>query len=222
MAAWIDLWCVELDRPLPEIVALEASLSPDEVDRANRFRSPLDRRRFVARRGVLRSILGRYLDAAPEALRFAYGPHGKPSLRDRLLSFNLSKSGGLALYAVTSEPDVGCDIERREPDIDANEMAAQFFSPSEICELTSLAPALRVAAFYNGWTRKEAYLKAIGCGLSVSTQSFTTSLARRRRSRIQGGWVVHALEPTPSHHAAVVTANPHCVVNQRRWSFLVD
>jgi 4'-phosphopantetheinyl transferase len=120
-------------------------------------------------------VLARYLDRAPATLRFDYGPRGKPLLPGTPLSFNLSHSADRALLAVTREARLGVDIERIRP-VDHERIARRFFAPAEAARLAALPERRRAAAFFAGWTRKEAFMKAVGEGLSLPLDSFEVSL----------------------------------------------
>lgn len=177
----VHVWRASLDQPKPYLYCLRQTLSLDERARAARLYFVRDRDRFCAARGLLRSILSTYLDIQPDQLRFHYSGAGKPALailRDgRNLSFNLSHSHGTALYAITYYRAVGIDIERIRPDLRAEQIARSFFAPAEVAELFAIPAALRPQAFFSCWTRKEAYAKARGDGLSLPLDQFQVSLA---------------------------------------------
>jgi 4'-phosphopantetheinyl transferase len=160
---------------------LRNSLSPDELDRAAKFHFLRDSQRFIAARGILRNILSRYIGQSPETIRFSYGPFGKPRLAPSCaadgLRFNLSHAGNIALYAVALNREIGVDLERIDPSFLEDRIEEKFFSRNEIVELRSLPVDARPRAFFNCWTRKEAYVKALGGGLQTSLQSFDVSLA---------------------------------------------
>lgn len=192
MSVTVDLWQWRLDDPDPH------HLSRDEHARAARFVFDRDRIRYLAGRARLRCILGRYLGLPPEKIVFDYGPYGRPSVRG--IVFNLSHTGDLALLAVTRDVALGVDIETvREIDMG---VADAHFSPSEIEALHALPTVQRTAAFYRCWTRKEAYLKAKGTGLSTALASFTVSLGPDDPARLlfcasgeEGEWTLHDLAP---------------------------
>ena len=177
----VDLWRVALDRPTGPIDALSATLDADERRRAARFAIERDRRRFVVARGALRTVLGRYLETSPAAVRLGYGQYGKPQL-DRgdatpALTFNVSHAGDRALIAVTGGRAVGVDLEEIRPDFATMDVARRFFAPAEVAALWSLPPDQQVVGFFNCWTRKEAYVKARGEGLSAPLDRFVVSVA---------------------------------------------
>lgn len=167
----VDVWRIDLDTLEPAVKSLERLLSPDEVKRADRFRFAQDRRRFVVARAVLRRLLGAYLGASPGSLRFAYGPHGKPRLADAHhaqghVTFNLSHSRDLALVAVAGGCELGVDLEAVRPLEEASAMARRIFSAAELAALAAMPEAERDMAFYRFWTRREAWVKALGTGLA--------------------------------------------------------
>lgn len=153
------------------------NLAPEERKRAERFRFPMDRERFILARGALRGIIGRYLDVAPHLVRFSYNAYGKPMLDDgftRSLRFNLAHSRYLALYALTEDREVGIDVEFMRADL-TEDIADHYFSPLETARLKAMPPEERWRAFFRVWTCKEAYVKAKGVGLSMSLNRFVVS-----------------------------------------------
>lgn len=143
-------------------------LSGEELQRGNRFLREEDRRRFCLARAFLRLILAHYLPVRPMQIQFRTGPHGKLYLADNPipLQFNLSHSKELALYAVTLHQEVGIDVEWINPERPILPLAARFFTPAQSQSISALSDQEQLAAFYHLWTRKEAYLKALGVGLS--------------------------------------------------------
>ncbi|HJQ31332.1 MAG TPA: 4'-phosphopantetheinyl transferase superfamily protein [Pyrinomonadaceae bacterium] len=197
------------------MIALLRSLSEDELRRAYRLRFPRDRARFIAARGILREILGRYTRTPPERVRFDYNAYGKPELLDEgegaRIRFNLSRAGTVALFAVAAGRDVGVDIETLREDFACAEVAAKFFSPFEVAAL-AVPPHSFVRAFYNCWTRKEAYVKARGMGLSLPLDCFDVSLAPGEPAALletRGGepdaahWSLREIDVGTTHVAAV-------------------
>jgi 4'-phosphopantetheinyl transferase len=170
--------CVPLDVSAETIAGLYATLSPDERERSARFRFARDRQRFIAARGALRALLGRYLGTRPGEIRFAYNAFGKPALTPEFggqLQFNLSHSGDLALIASTTDAEVGVDLECIRPDADYGEIARSVFSAAEVEQLNSVPSHLYSLAFLSCWTRKEASLKARGEGLAGLDLDGTTT-----------------------------------------------
>lgn len=199
----VHVWRIGLEIDETLLARLRAILADDERRRAERFHFEKDRRHFTAGRGALRIVLARYLARRPEEVRFAYSSYGKPRLMDTdnssNLRFNLTHSHGLALLAVTRGRDIGVDVERlRDMERDGEPLAERFFSPREAAVLRSLPPELRREAFFHCWTRKEAYIKANGKGLSLPLDQFDVSL--------------HPDEP------AALLATHHDPPEARRWS----
>ncbi len=176
----VHVWRAALNTKESRIQSLRRTLTADERARAERFHFQKDRDQFTVARGVLRVILGRYLDVDPSRLRFSYSPYGKPSLERESgggdLCFNLSHAGEMALYAVTRGREIGIDVEPIRTDFANEQIAERFFSPREVAALRALSGNMQPQAFFNCWTRKEAYIKARGEGLSLPLDQFDVSL----------------------------------------------
>jgi 4'-phosphopantetheinyl transferase len=177
----VHVWCAELDQTASRVHNLQQTLDGNERARAERFYFKRDRNHFIVAHGLLRVILSRYLNIEPGDLRFCYSPYGKPMLAKEFdgdrLRFNLSHSHSLVLYAVTRARDIGIDIERIRPDLAYEQIAEGFFSPREVAALRTVPTSRQLGAFFNCWTRKEAYIKARGEGLSLPLDRFDVSLA---------------------------------------------
>lgn len=181
----IHIWSLRLDPPAERVEQLGRSLAEDEWARANRFRFDKHRRQYVVGRGALRTLLGAYLGLRPELVRFSYGPRGKPFLAADLsgglpgqdLQFNLSNSDEMALVGFVRGVEIGVDIEFLKPMPDCEEISERFFSLSEREVLRKLPREIKEEGFFNCWTRKEAYLKAVGEGLAAPLDSFDVTLA---------------------------------------------
>ncbi|HXU44152.1 MAG TPA: 4'-phosphopantetheinyl transferase superfamily protein [Thermoanaerobaculia bacterium] len=212
----LRLWVVPLDPPAATVAALSRLLSADEEARAARFRFDQHRRRYAVGRGALRRLLGRELQIAPEAVRFRYGPRGKPFLAPPLdasgLEFNLSNSEELALVGFLYGRELGVDVEYLKSMPDALQISERFFSIGEREVLRGVEEAAREIAFFNCWTRKEAYLKAVGEGLAAPLDSFDVTLAPGeppRMLRLRGdaaaasAWRYLHLEPAERYLGAV-------------------
>jgi 4'-phosphopantetheinyl transferase len=214
----IHVWHAELDREENFLRQLGATLSLEERARADRFHFANDRNRFVAARGLLRELLGKYLQQAPAALEFSYGQHGKPALAGKEASsglcFNLSHSAGLAVYAIAKERNLGVDVEHVRPESAGDEIAQRYFSAREVSDLRTLPPEERVAGFFHCWTRKEAYLKATGMGLQIPLDSFSVSVLPAKPAQFLGGvdprWHMDAFHPVEGYVAAVAYDGPPC------------
>jgi 4'-phosphopantetheinyl transferase len=173
----VHVWLVELAAGAAACDAFLQSLSADERERAARFRFPPLSASYILSRGSLRVLLGRYLEIEPGLMRFAYGTHGKPRLAfpEVPLHFNLAHAGGFAVYAF-ADCEVGVDIEAVRPMANQESIVRRFFSREECGEWLALDASQRDDAFYRCWTRKEAYIKALGGGLSIPLDSFRVSL----------------------------------------------
>ena len=177
-AGHVHVWRICLEQGDDQLDWFRRVLEPEELYRAGRFRFERLQRHFVASRGFLRYVLGRYLAARPEALKFSYNSYGKPSFAgERSLQFNMSHSHEIALVAVTRDAAVGVDVEHIRSDFASDEIATRFFSRLEVETLKLLPKEEQVAAFFRCWARKEAYIKAIGKGLSQPLDGFDVTLA---------------------------------------------
>jgi 4'-phosphopantetheinyl transferase len=212
----VHIWRIALDWPPARLRALNAVLSIDEQQKADRFHFALDRTRHVVGRGVLRTILARCTRMKAEQLCFEYSTFGKPRLAagstEIPLQFNVSHSGDLVLIVLTIGRAVGIDVERTRTDLEVERIAASFFSPHETLALLSLPAQSRFHAFFDCWTRKEAYIKAVGDGLSLPLDQFDVCflpgqeprlLATRPDPTEAGRWVIQALDVGPHYRAAV-------------------
>ncbi len=210
----VRVWTVRLEASEPHFARAKALLSADESARGARFHFDRHRRAFVLGRAALRVLLGELLDQAPEAIQFHYGPNGKPHLVESAssLSFNASNSGDLAAYAFTQGCPIGIDIEQLRPILEIQDIARRFFAAEEVTELMSLAEPERPNAFFRCWTRKEAYIKAVGDGLSLPLDSFRVTLLPDDAARMVhlGGstdrardWSMYAFTPAPGYFGAI-------------------
>jgi 4'-phosphopantetheinyl transferase len=189
-------------------------LDPSERERAARFHFVRHARAYILGRGVLRALIGTHLNLPPEAIRFRYGAKGKPALDlgSGSFCFNFSNSGPFGLYAFTLGCELGVDVEELRAVPEIEDIAARFFARDEIADLMSLPDPERPRAFFSCWTRKEAYIKAVGDGLSVPLDSFRVTLlpgAPARMTHLNGSeesavaWTLHDVSPTPEHAGAL-------------------
>jgi 4'-phosphopantetheinyl transferase len=212
----VHIWRITLDWPPARLRALNAVLSTDEQQKADRFHFALDRTRHVVGRGVLRTILARCTSTKAEQLCFEYSTFGKPRLAagstEIPLQFNVSHSSDLILIVLTIGRAVGIDVERTRTDLDVERIAASFFSPHERLALLSLPAQSRFDAFFDCWTRKEAYIKAVGDGLSLPLDQFDVCFLPGQEPRLLATrpdpaearrWVIQALDVGPCYRAAV-------------------
>ncbi len=211
---FVDVWRLDLtvrDEDWNE-------LSPDESERARRIVVREQRNQKAAGRARLRRILARYVDADPKSLRFEYGEHGKPALFDHpALSFNLSHSERVGLVGVTTDVRIGVDVEQERGGRAFADLARRFFSAVESAALAELPDPERAAAFYRAWTRKEAYLKAHGTGLSFPSNAFTIDYAGEHGGGLvstdmpgddPAAWRFIDVELGPGHSGAACSDGP--------------
>ncbi len=212
----VHVWRAYLPAHLPRLAALANHLSANEQGKASRFYFARDRERYTLARGLLRELLHLYLAIAPNHLRFSYGAHGKPALAvpadGQWIRFNLSHAHDLTLYAFARDQEPGIDIERIRPDFAYEQIARRVFSPYEIATLFDLPDPTRIEAFFRGWTIKEAYIKALGGGLSIPLDQFDVALtpgtpaailATRPDAAEASRWTVRRLDPGSGYEAAL-------------------
>lgn len=227
----IHVWLAFLDQPDYRVRRLEQLLSKDERMRAESFCFERDRKSFIVGRGLLRTILGRYLRIEPSRLQFSFTSNGKPVLGKTfgggsMLRFNLSHSQGLALYAVTCGREIGIDLEYIHPISDVEQIAAHFFSVRENTVLRALPAHRRLEAFFNCWTRKEAYLKAIGDGLTQPLVKFDVTLTPGEPARLLhvdgdpqevSRWSLQELTPASGYAATLAVEGHDWHLVCRQW-----
>ena len=174
----VHVWRIALNQEDDKLERFRRTLEASELERAGRFYFDKHRRHFIVGRGFLRTVVARYLGAQPHALRFEYGAYGKPALGSgHTLRFNLSHSNEVALLAVALDAELGVDVEHIRADFATEDIARRYFSRAEVEVFNALPPEERVAAFFRCWTRKEAYIKAIGKGFSQALDAFDVTLA---------------------------------------------
>jgi len=181
----VHLWQRRLDASAAEVNAYCRLLSSEEQERARRFRVERPRKEFVLTRGTLRTLLAQYLGITPQEVHFRYAVRGKPALEGESgLCFNVSHTDGLALMAFVMRRTIGIDVENLVRGVDAQRLAERFFSERERQALRSLRGDELQAAFFRCWTRKEAYIKAKGDGLSLALHEFDVSIAEQDRDAL--------------------------------------
>jgi 4'-phosphopantetheinyl transferase len=225
----IHLWLIALNAGNLCIRSLLPYLSDDERERASRLRIPKMQNHFIVARGMLRKILGESLSADPKSLDFIYGAHGKPELKNpehAELHFNLSHSSDLGLLAINRTYQIGVDIETARPGRPFLKLAERFFSASEFRVLQSLPEDAAMEAFYSCWTRKEAYLKAIGTGLATPLNAFDVTLKPGDKAALIGQRLDHSetarwdmldIDVPSGYRASVVTRWKLPRVIIRQW-----
>jgi len=223
----VHVWQISLTTPEHSA----SDLSEDELERAQRFHFENDRLRFIAARSALRNILSPYLNLPPSEVAFSYTPKGKPELAAHLhqpaLQFNLSHSGDFALLALALKTRVGADIELVDPERATDAIAARFFSPTETAALRALPSAERTTAFFQCWTRKEAYVKALGEGLALPLASFDVAFGPGvppALLRIEGSsnevsrWSLYHIPAPLGYAAAVAVEGRQPALIFRKWN----
>ena len=220
----LHVWRASLDWSGAILNRLENTLNAEERTRAERFLVPHARDRFVGARGILRELLGAYLGLDAAKVRLGYGPQGKPFLspeHNSRICFSVSHSHEMGLFVFASGQEVGVDIEQVKPDFRGMEIATHFFSEEETAGLAKLPPKLAEEAFFGCWTRKEAYVKARGHGLSVPLRSFTVSFTEKQQLvPDEGGvlWSCYALAPAIGFTGAVVVAGQNWKLKYLEWT----
>lgn len=210
-------------------------LSHDERERAERFHFPVDRNRFITRRGILRRLLSRFVHCAPDQLMFEYSDYGKPRLVEQFnpgcVAFNLSHSNGKALFVVSQQEMLGIDIEFMRDDRDLLSIAAAAFSCHELEQLRALPENLQKEAFFSCWTRKEAFIKATGKGLSFPLKNFDVSLLPGDRFKIlrvvglpeeKFTWQLEDLPVEKGYKAALAVGIEKMFKQILLWNYLED
>jgi 4'-phosphopantetheinyl transferase len=223
----VRVWSFALAHPPAGVVTGDETLAADERARAHAFHFARDRDDFVAAHATLRCLLGRTLRCAPAAVRFIVGAHGKPRLANGPggdWSFNLSHSHGRALVAIARGGEVGVDLEAMRAEVDCAGIVASHFSPAERAAWAALPAARQRAAFFHGWARKEAYVKARGDGLSHPPDAYTVDLdpagegallADATAPDATARWTVRAIRAPEGFAAAVAYSGPARVVQVR-------
>jgi 4'-phosphopantetheinyl transferase len=226
----VDVWAASLDVPTGMLAAFEQTLSSSELGRAGRFLFSEHRDRYIVAHGWLRQLLSGYVSVPAAAIEFDFGFYGKPALAGLCnpanVQFNLAHSENLALVAVACGTPVGIDVERRRILEDADDLVQRFFSPGENSEFKSLAAELKPVAFFNLWTRKEAWLKATGEGIAHLLNSVEVSFLPGNAPQLLnlpkgyppgGDWTIRDSSPGPAFAGAVVAACPGAEFECRQW-----
>jgi len=216
----IQAWIFDLARAFHSNKNLTQILSSEEKFRADKFHFEKDRRHFVTRRGLLRIILGKYLDEAPELLKFSQGKYGKLNLgypqKTPWIHFNLSHSGEICMYVFTCSREIGVDIEQIRYLQDRDLIAKHFLSNKEYVVFSALEENEKTEAFFNSWVRKEAFIKAKGIGLSCPLESLEVTLIPGEPARLvttkdiseeTGRWTLYEINPLAGYAGAIVVHN---------------
>lgn len=218
----VHLWRAKLIQDSDMIRRLSSVLNEEEQNRAKRYLLERDKIQFIAARGILRELLARYLRSSAEDIEFVVGAKGKPSTRSNPeLRFSLSHSRGLVLYALSKNRELGVDVELQRTEFSIGDIVENYFSAREKAEFLALDGNAQNLAFYVGWTRKEAYLKARGEGLHMKLNAFDVSVDPGRpallRSDDAARWEVHSFCPAPDFVAALAVEGADCELRYWEW-----
>lgn len=229
----IHIWFGLLDQPVSEYSSFIQTLSIDERLRAERFHFQKDRKRFIVRHGMLRIILGCYLGAKAREIRFYHGKNGKPAIAETCdkgtIQFNLSHSNGVALFAFARKHKIGVDIEHIRDIAETEQIVERFFSTNENEVLRSLSENQKREALFNGWTCKEAFVKALGDGLSLPLDKFDVSLLPGESAgllRIEGDsreasqWSIQNFKPAPDYVGALAVKSRLFEIKHMQWEMM--
>lgn len=225
------VWFVRLQEMSRHFDSLLEILAPDEAARAARFRFERDRNQYILTRGLLRHIVGCYAGFAPQLLQFRYNSYSKPTLaaewRGNWLAFSLSHSYGVVVYAFTRARHVGVDLEYMHRNVEFDQVAERFFSPCEVSLFRQLPSDKKQQAFFSCWTRKEAYIKARGEGLSLGLQSFDVAFVPGQPASLLSvagdpseaeRWSLADLPAPTGYSAALVVEGVAGRIHQWQWT----
>ncbi len=225
----VHVWLADLNQSDACVERLTQTLAPGELDRANRFRFPHLRRNYLTRQGILRDLLGRYIGTGGTAVQFVFGAAGKPALAaNPQLQFNMSQSQHLALYGFMLDHAIGVDIEFERPLADLEDVARYYFAAEERTSLFSLPRDQQVTAFIQCWSRKEAFIKAVGEGLRYPLDAFAVTLAPDIPARLLrvdaqpeavDQWRYATFDVPGEYAAAAVVTHPHWELEQFQWTY---
>ncbi len=222
----IHLWCCDLDKNEVRLDEYISLISADEIVRAKKFKFKKDRNCYIISRGILRELLGAYLDENAAKLKFEYTSYGKPYLPNKNLNFNISHSGDMVVCAFVVGLQIGVDIEKIKQDFDVLELAQKFFSKREIEVLEKQPKEDLARAFYRCWTRKEAFIKAEGSGLSFPLNKFAVSLEDDNQAILletdwdaseKSHWSLFSFVPEDNYIGALSVRNKLATVKYFNW-----
>lgn len=222
----VHLWIAAIPDCLPRLADYQSVLTDEERHRAARFHFERDRNRYGISRGILRKLLGKYVGRSDVGLMC--NRYGKPALEDKTspLRFNVAHSRDLALFGFTHEREIGVDVEWIRPDFATTDVAQRFFAPDEADVVAALPQPDRAQGFFNCWTRKEAYIKARGMGLSLPLHSFAVTLTRGEPVALvrvdddpaaPQRWTITDLPTTEGYAAAAAFEDRDCALAHWRW-----
>jgi 4'-phosphopantetheinyl transferase len=230
----VHIWRASLGIGPEAAERLARTLSEDETSRADRFILKGDRDSFIASHGMLRELLSLYLGCDPGAVQYVFGQHGKPAVSSpghvHPVRFNLSHSHGIAVVAIARDRELGVDVEKIRPQLASAAIAERYFSPEEVVELRNLPADQHAEGFFLCWTRKEAYVKALGEGLRLPLDGFSVSLTPGEPAKLQTHdtqrWKIQSFEPSmlpeSRYVAAVVCEGTDWTAEYLDWTGFQD
>lgn len=223
----VQLWCCSFDIHTANLKAYFEVLSADEKKRASKFKFDKDSECYIISRGILRSLIGGYLDINAKDVIFKYTSYGKPMLDfESDLKFNISHSGNMAAFAFFKNQEIGVDIEKIKDDFDVLELAQNFFSTKEIQSLEKQIPKDLPIAFFRCWTRKESFIKAEGSGLSFPLDKFAVSLENDEKAELletqwdlkeKDEWSLFSFKPSDGYIGAVAVKHGVKNISYHNW-----
>lgn len=226
----IHLWQICLNQDFSIVKKMFDWLSPDEQERADKYRFKKDRERFIVTRGAVREILSGYLEIAPDRVGFTYNGFGKPFLKNETsgdsIFFNVSASREIALCAVARGSEIGVDIEFVRDEPASLEIVERFFSASEAENIAALCGQRQTSAFFHCWTRKEAFIKAVGVGLTYPLKNFSVPVGEEKTSHFSIAdpfqktrrWSLTTVYPSPEYVAALAVESANPTIKFQQWS----
>lgn len=218
-----DVWYADLGAHNERLPEYRSLLGSEEIQRADKFHFEKDRARFIVSHGILRLLLSDYLKVSPAGIAYHYSAYGKPTLPAQI-AFNMSHSGerGIFAFTIPASDRIGVDIEQARPIDDAEKIVQRFFSPAEVAEFRALPTDESTACFYRAWTRKEAFIKALGDGLSYPLQAFDVSIKAAEPARLLRvrsdphaveKWTLADVSREPDYIAALAVENRNVTIN---------
>lgn len=225
----VQVWRMRVDlegQTRAATTAVDAAVTPEEHERAARFRQEADRQRFLCGKLLVRTFVGHHLGVAPRELKFVTGEHGKPEVAEGSLRFNLAHSGEWLLFGLARDRELGVDVERHRTMRDAINIAQRFFAPPEVEFLEAQNAAHQHDTFYRIWTRKEAIVKATGAGISAGLDRFAVSGDASTDVTLRGldgdpcwdRWTLLGLDMPPNYDAAIAFDNGETALTSYEWT----
>lgn len=222
----IHVWYCSISKNESKLPEFEQLLSEDEKKKSIKFKFKKDRNSYIISRGIVRKLLGSYLSIAPAEIKFEYTPYGKPYLANNRLNFNISHSGDMAVFAFVLKSDIGVDVEKVKEDFDVLELAQNFFSKKEIEAMKRIPEKQWSRAFHRCWTRKEAFIKAEGSGLSFPLNRFAVSLDDDHQADLletdwdateKSNWSLFSFIPREQYIVAIALRNQNIAAEYFNW-----